>query len=277
MSTANPVAPCDFVVFGGTGDLAVRKLLPALYLRDRDGQLPAETRIIAASRAGLDEAGYRDKVRGELGRFVATDALDDQVPSTASSPGSATPVSISPTPSDWHPLTMLLARRSGQGPGVLPGLRARLVRPDLGAPGDPRPGRRIVAGGAGEADRPRPGVRARHQRRGRRGLRGAPDLPHRPLPGQGERPEPARHAVRQRLPRAAVELELDRPRADHRRRVARRGQPRRATTTTPARCATWCRTTCCSCSAWSPWSRRRTSTARPSATRSSRCSRRSSR
>ncbi|GAB91468.1 glucose-6-phosphate dehydrogenase [Gordonia rhizosphera] len=76
MSSANPVAPCDFVVFGGTGDLAVRKLLPALYLRDRDGQLPAETRIIAASRAGLDHVGYRDKVRGELGRFLDADALD---------------------------------------------------------------------------------------------------------------------------------------------------------------------------------------------------------
>ena len=60
MSTATPVAPCDFVVFGGTGDLAVRKLLPALYLRDRDGQLPADTRIIAASRTGLDISGYRD-------------------------------------------------------------------------------------------------------------------------------------------------------------------------------------------------------------------------
>ena len=32
---------CDFTVFGGTGDLALRKLLPALYLRDREGQLPA--------------------------------------------------------------------------------------------------------------------------------------------------------------------------------------------------------------------------------------------
>ena len=80
MSPANPVAPCDFVVFGGTGDLAVRKLLPALYLRDRDGQLPAQTRIIAASRAGLDISGYRDSVRGELGRFVAHDALDQQTP-----------------------------------------------------------------------------------------------------------------------------------------------------------------------------------------------------
>lgn len=77
MSNANTVAPCDFVVFGGTGDLAVRKLLPALYLRDRDGQLPAQTRIIAASRAGLDVSGYRDKVRGELGRFVSAGALDE--------------------------------------------------------------------------------------------------------------------------------------------------------------------------------------------------------
>ena len=71
-----PVEPCDFVVFGGTGDLAVRKLLPALYLRDRDGQLPAETRILATSRAGLDDDGYRDKIRGELSRFVPADELD---------------------------------------------------------------------------------------------------------------------------------------------------------------------------------------------------------
>ena len=74
-----PVPAADFVVFGGTGDLAVRKLLPALYLRDRDGQLTAETRIIALSRAGLDDAGYRDKIRGELSRFVSTGELDEVV------------------------------------------------------------------------------------------------------------------------------------------------------------------------------------------------------
>ncbi len=72
-----PVA--DVVVFGGTGDLAVRKLLPALYLRDRDGQLPAGTRILATSRAGLDDDGYRDKVRGELMRFVASEELEADV------------------------------------------------------------------------------------------------------------------------------------------------------------------------------------------------------
>ncbi len=71
-----PVPPADFVVFGGTGDLAARKLLPSLYLRDRDGQLPPESRIIALSRAGLDDNGYRDKIRGELSRFVRTGELD---------------------------------------------------------------------------------------------------------------------------------------------------------------------------------------------------------
>ena len=77
MSAALPVASCDFLVFGGTGDLAVRKLLPALYLRDRDGQLPADTTVLAVSRAGLDEQGYRDKIRGELPRFVSADEIDE--------------------------------------------------------------------------------------------------------------------------------------------------------------------------------------------------------
>ena len=76
MPIANGVDPCDFVIFGGTGDLAVRKLLPALYLRDRDGQLTADTRVIAVARAGLDEPGYRHKIQAELGRFVAAELLD---------------------------------------------------------------------------------------------------------------------------------------------------------------------------------------------------------
>ena len=73
--TATAVDPCDFVIFGGTGDLAVRKLLPALYLRDRDRHLTADTRIIAVARAGLDEAGYRHKIHAELGRFVSAELL----------------------------------------------------------------------------------------------------------------------------------------------------------------------------------------------------------
>src|SRR6476646_8827248 len=73
---ASAVDPCDFVIFGGTGDLAIRKLLPALYLRDRDGQLTGDTRIIGIAKSGLDDAGYRDRIRTELARFVPAEWLD---------------------------------------------------------------------------------------------------------------------------------------------------------------------------------------------------------
>ena len=113
MSTANPVAPCDFVVFGGTGDLAVRKLLPALYLRDQDGQLPADSRIIAASRADLDVSGYRDSVRGELGRFVAKDALDNPTLDRFIARLEYASIDFA-DPDDWHPLTTLLPADPGK-------------------------------------------------------------------------------------------------------------------------------------------------------------------
>jgi glucose-6-phosphate 1-dehydrogenase len=76
MSVLAKVGPCDFVVFGGTGDLAMRKLLPALYLRDRDGQLPDAFRLIGVSRAGLDDAGYRDKVEAALRHHLSPHDLD---------------------------------------------------------------------------------------------------------------------------------------------------------------------------------------------------------
>ena len=83
------------------------------------------------------------------------------------------------------------APRPRPGPGLLPGHRARALRPDQPPARRARPGHRDLAAGAREADRPRPRLGARDQRRGRRGLRGAADLPHRPLPRQGDRAEPA--------------------------------------------------------------------------------------
>jgi glucose-6-phosphate 1-dehydrogenase len=69
-----PVRPFDLLVFGGTGDLAMRKLMPALYHRDRDGQLPAEARIIGASRQKLDDGAYRGRIDEALAKHV--DAAD---------------------------------------------------------------------------------------------------------------------------------------------------------------------------------------------------------
>jgi glucose-6-phosphate 1-dehydrogenase len=74
---AAQVPACDFVVFGGTGDLAMRKLLPALYLRDRDGQLPDGFRVIAVSRSGLGSDGYRGKAEAELRTHLPADVLTD--------------------------------------------------------------------------------------------------------------------------------------------------------------------------------------------------------
>ena len=72
------VGPFDLVVFGGTGDLAMRKLLPGLYHRDSDGQLGLETRIIGAARSELTREAYLAQVEGALATFVG-DELDPQV------------------------------------------------------------------------------------------------------------------------------------------------------------------------------------------------------
>ena len=61
-----PVAPFDLVIFGGTGDLAQRKLLPALFHRDSDGQFSDDSRIVAVSRGEMEHAAYVDWVREAL-------------------------------------------------------------------------------------------------------------------------------------------------------------------------------------------------------------------
>jgi glucose-6-phosphate 1-dehydrogenase len=53
----------DLVLFGGTGDLAMRKLLPALYRRSCAGQIVGESRIIGAARSQLSREEYLEQVR----------------------------------------------------------------------------------------------------------------------------------------------------------------------------------------------------------------------
>ena len=67
---------CDFTVFGGTGDLALRKLLPGLYERERQRHLDPGTRIIGVSRHDLDDAGYRELVTHALFEHVPEDHLE---------------------------------------------------------------------------------------------------------------------------------------------------------------------------------------------------------
>jgi glucose-6-phosphate 1-dehydrogenase len=67
---------CDFVVYGGTGDLALRKLLPALYLCSLDDRLPRDTRVVGVSRSELDDEGYRGEIRRALATHVSPDLHD---------------------------------------------------------------------------------------------------------------------------------------------------------------------------------------------------------
>ena len=84
VSRVIPVDSFDLVIFGGTGDLARRKILPSLFRRFVAGQIPVSARIIGAARADLDDAGFRalaeaaileyvgssKRADGEMGRFL---------------------------------------------------------------------------------------------------------------------------------------------------------------------------------------------------------------
>ncbi|RDI99262.1 glucose-6-phosphate dehydrogenase [Dyella solisilvae] len=65
-ASPQPVDAFDLVIFGGTGDLAVRKLLPALYHRYVDGQIPDVSRIVGIAREATDDEGYRATIRKAL-------------------------------------------------------------------------------------------------------------------------------------------------------------------------------------------------------------------
>jgi glucose-6-phosphate 1-dehydrogenase len=52
----------DLVLFGGTGDLAWRKLMPALFQAFRHGSLPKDGRIIGVARDALDDNQYRELI-----------------------------------------------------------------------------------------------------------------------------------------------------------------------------------------------------------------------
>ena len=74
-----PVEPFDLVVFGGTGDLSLRKLMPSLYYRYKDKQIPEDSRIFGASRSKLTRESFVRKVEENLRRYVSTQDFDEEI------------------------------------------------------------------------------------------------------------------------------------------------------------------------------------------------------
>ncbi|WP_136635571.1 glucose-6-phosphate dehydrogenase [Pseudooceanicola onchidii] len=69
VSRVIPVDPFDLVVFGGTGDLARRKILPALFRRFCSGQMEGGSRVIGAARSDLSADDYRKMVAEAIAEF----------------------------------------------------------------------------------------------------------------------------------------------------------------------------------------------------------------
>lgn len=78
MAQILPVPTFDCVIFGATGDLTMRKLLPALFHRFRDRQFDEACRILAAARTELEDEAYRRQAEAALRRHVAVETAEQE-------------------------------------------------------------------------------------------------------------------------------------------------------------------------------------------------------
>ncbi|HEY8288360.1 MAG TPA: glucose-6-phosphate dehydrogenase [Acetobacteraceae bacterium] len=108
MAKIIPVASFDCVVFGATGDLTLRKLLPALYYRFRDGQMPADSRIIGAARSELSDDAFRQRAVKALGQHVAAPDLDPDTVARFSAQLHYISIDATAPDADWGKLAVLL-------------------------------------------------------------------------------------------------------------------------------------------------------------------------
>ena len=251
-TTGDPGDPCVMVIFGASGDLTKRKLIPALYNLAKDNLLSREFALVGFSRPDWTHDQFREKCSDDLRQF-ATGHIDPDI-------------------WHWFARRMLHTRRHRRAgrvsapegdarrrrPGarharqlsLLSGDRAQFLL-------DLRPsGRRSRAGVRGqrpvaardhrEAVRSRPRIGAGAQRRRAAGAGRIADLPDRSLSRQGDGPEHPGLPLRQRHLRADLEPQLHRSHPDHRGGDASASRRAAVTTRPRARCATWCRTTCSS-------------------------------
>ncbi len=93
-----PVRPTAITIFGATGDLAHRKLLPALYNLAHEGALPERFELIGIARSPHADEEFRDIARGSIERHSRTkpdpDVLDGLLSGMRYLPGSFDDVDV---------------------------------------------------------------------------------------------------------------------------------------------------------------------------------------
>src|SRR5687768_7959324 len=66
------VEPCSLVIFGASGDLTARKLIPALYQLFLANQLPGPFRIVGFARSPKTDQLWREEMKQALEKFSRT-------------------------------------------------------------------------------------------------------------------------------------------------------------------------------------------------------------
>jgi len=71
--------PCSIIIFGASGDLTARKLIPALYHLFKEKQLAAAFRVVGFARREKTDDAWRSELRAALDQFSRTKPVDDKV------------------------------------------------------------------------------------------------------------------------------------------------------------------------------------------------------
>src|SRR4051812_27031341 len=79
MRLGRAAEPCAVVIFGASGDLARRKLIPALYRLVQERLLPAEFAIIGLGRTPMTDDEYREKMKAAVVEFSESKNVDEEV------------------------------------------------------------------------------------------------------------------------------------------------------------------------------------------------------
>ena len=77
-STPRAGDPCAIVIFGASGDLTKRKLIPSLYNLSSYGLLPDKFSIIGVSRTAWDDDGFRNQIGKDLAE-LGTQPIDPKI------------------------------------------------------------------------------------------------------------------------------------------------------------------------------------------------------
>ncbi|MDE0486373.1 MAG: glucose-6-phosphate dehydrogenase, partial [Nitrospira sp.] len=68
-NSSTQVEPCTLVIFGGSGDLTRRKLLPAIYNLGLDGLLPSNYAVVGIGRKPWSDDEFRKMAHGGIEQF----------------------------------------------------------------------------------------------------------------------------------------------------------------------------------------------------------------